>query len=61
MSYPATCFQTYWIVDGDKHQVEVWTPEAELPPVERERVTWSPPGGSEPFTVELEELFRPVG
>ena len=50
----------YWIVDADKHQVEVWTPEAELPRLETERVTWSPPGSSVPHTVELEELFRTV-
>jgi Uma2 family endonuclease len=50
----------YWIVDADKHQVEVWTPEAEVPRLETERVTWSPPGSSVPFTVELAELFRAV-
>ncbi len=48
----------YWIVDGDKHHVEVWTPEAESPLVEMERVTWSPPGSVEPFTVDLAELFE---
>ena len=47
----------YWIVDADRHQVEVWTPEADEPLVETERVTWSPPGVDEPFTVELAELF----
>ena len=51
----------YWIVDADKHQVEVWTPEAEAPRLETERVAWSPPGSEEPFTVELKGLFRPVG
>ena len=51
----------YWIVDADKHQVEVWTPEAESPLVETERATWSPPSSDEPFTVELAALFRPVG
>ncbi len=40
--------------------MEVWTPKAAEPLVETERVTWSPPGSSEPFTVELEELFRTV-
>ena len=51
----------YWIVDAERRQIEVWTPELELPRVETERVTWSPSGSSVPFTVELAELFRPVG
>ena len=51
----------YWIVDADTRKVEVWTPELELPRVETERVRWSPTGVAEPFTVELEELLRPVG
>src|SRR4029077_8265161 len=36
---------TYWIVDANEHFVEVWTPAAALPRVERERVDWLPAGG----------------
>ena len=50
----------YWVVDGDGRQVEVWTPEAELPVVEAERVVWRPAGAGGAFTLELGELFRPV-
>jgi len=50
----------YWVVDGDERLVEVWTPEAELPVVERERVTWQPAGAGRAFTLELDELFRPI-
>jgi Uma2 family endonuclease len=48
---------TYWMVDPDGRAVEVWTPTDTFPTVERERVAWMPEGASEPFTLELAELF----
>jgi len=30
------------------------------PATERERLVWHPPGAREPFTLGLEELFRPL-
>ena len=50
----------YWVVDGADQLVEVWTPDAEFPAVERERLVWHPAGASQPFTFKLAELFRPV-
>ncbi len=50
----------YWVVDADRHEVEVWTPEATFPTLERERVTWQPAGAVEPIVLELSELFRPI-
>ncbi len=50
----------YWIVDGDQHQVEVWTPAAHFPQVERERLVWHPAGAAAPFVLELAELFKPI-
>jgi Uma2 family endonuclease len=50
----------YWVVDGDERLVEVWTPEARFPVVERERLIWQPAGALQAFTLELEELFRPI-
>jgi Uma2 family endonuclease len=50
----------YWVVDGDERSVEVWTPAAELPTVERERLIWQPVGAGRPLTLELHELFRPI-
>jgi len=50
----------YWIVDPDQKAVEVWTPEAQFPSVERERVVWKPAEADEALELELEQLFRPV-
>ncbi len=50
----------YWIVNGDEHFVEVWTPDSELPEIERERVVWSPGESSPPLTIDLKELFSPL-
>jgi Uma2 family endonuclease len=50
----------YWVVDLDQQAIEVWTPEAIAPTVERERVIWTPAGAGAPFTLEPRELFRPV-
>ncbi|HXL35124.1 MAG TPA: Uma2 family endonuclease [Gemmatimonadales bacterium] len=50
----------YWIVDGDEMIVEVWTPEAEFPTVERERLIWRPAGVERAFTLDLHELFQPI-
>ncbi len=50
----------YWVVDGDQWVVEVWTPEARFPVVERERVTWHPAGAGRPFSLDLKALFRPI-
>ena len=50
----------YWVVDGDDRSVEVWTPGDDFPAVERERLIWRPSGVVEPFTLTLEELFRPI-
>jgi Uma2 family endonuclease len=50
----------FWVVDVDAREVEVWTPEATFPTVERERIEWWPAGAAEPFTLELATLFRPI-
>lgn len=58
--YQEVRIPAYWIVDPDQHLVEVWTPDASTPTVERERVVWHPGGAAEAFVVELAELFRPI-
>jgi len=51
---------TYWIVDAEQQLVEVWTPAAALPAVERERARWLPAGAIEPLVLLVPELFQPV-
>jgi Uma2 family endonuclease len=50
----------YWVVDGEARSVEVWTPADDFPRIEHGRLAWHPAGAREPFTLELEELFRPI-
>jgi Uma2 family endonuclease len=50
----------YWVVDPDARLVEVWTPDATVPAVERERVVWHPLGAVAPLVIEVAEVFRPV-
>ncbi len=51
---------SYWAVDGEDRWVEVWTPAAQFPTVERERLVWHPAGAREALSLELRELFRPI-
>jgi Uma2 family endonuclease len=50
----------YWVVDGDERVVELWTPKDDFPSLVRERLVWHPDGARQPFTLSLDELFRPV-
>ena len=51
---------TYWVVDPDAREVEVWTPEAAFPVRVRDSLSWAPAGASAPFTLEMDKLFRPL-
>jgi hypothetical protein len=44
-------------VDGGERQVEIWTPDAQLPEVERVRLHWRPSGAAQPFALLLTDLF----
>jgi Uma2 family endonuclease len=50
----------YWIVDAEERFVEIWTPDAALPRIERDRAEWLPAGVRDPFVLALPELFRPL-
>ncbi|UCD25076.1 MAG: Uma2 family endonuclease [Gemmatimonadota bacterium] len=58
--YQEVGIPVYWIVDPNDEVVEVWHPDWTLPRVERESVSWDPREASEPFSVELATLFRPL-
>ena len=49
--------RTYWILDPELVQVEVWTPEDTFPTIEREVVAWLPEGATAPLEINLTELF----
>jgi Uma2 family endonuclease len=60
LEYQRRRVPVYWIVDADHCLVEVWTPDDHFPGIERERLVWNPAGASQPFTLELGDLFRPI-
>ena len=47
----------YWVVDIDQQRVEIWTPGAALPVIERERLVWRHPALETDCVVELGRLF----
>ncbi len=47
----------YWIVDSQRERIEVWTPDALEPRVERERLVWRHPLLAENCTVDIPALF----
>lgn len=49
---------TYWLVDIDQRQVEVWTPEAHFPVIERERLIWRHPAIDAECLISLAALFN---
>ena len=51
----------YWIVDLDRHLVEVWHPGDHLPATHSRTITWSPLGASQPLELDLTSLFAPLG
>ncbi len=58
--YQEQSVPTYWVLDAEAPQVEVWTPDSELPTVERDRFVWHPAGATQRLVVSLADLFRPV-
>jgi Uma2 family endonuclease len=47
----------YWIVDIDQRHVEISTPDAQFPRIERERLTWRHPALDHECTIDLLKLF----
>jgi len=58
--YQEVGIPAYWIVDPDAEAIEVWTPEARLPRVERAAVEWRPAGTATPLRVDIAGLFKPI-
>lgn len=47
----------YWIVDGDQRHIEVWTPDAEAPVIEREWLEWRHPMLGDQCVIDPVKLF----
>lgn len=47
----------YWVVDIEMRQVEVWTPEAASPRVERHQLRWTHPSLTDECAIDLDRLF----
>lgn len=47
----------YWAVDLAARQVEVWTPAAAAPRIERDMLRWAPGGAGEAFVLPLAEIL----
>jgi Uma2 family endonuclease len=60
LRYGAASIPLYWVIDADDGAAEIWTPSDDFPTMERERLVWRPPLASEPFTMTIEELLRPI-
>jgi Uma2 family endonuclease len=50
----------YWVVDIEGRAVEVWTPAAAFPVVERERVIWRPEASGEPLEIAVADILPPA-
>ena len=48
------------LINAYQFKIEVWTPEARFPVIERERVTWRPTGGGAELVILLSEILPPV-
>lgn len=48
----------YWIVDGDQRHVEVWTPDAQAPVIECDRLVWRHPLLNDECVIDLVKLFN---
>ena len=50
----------YWIVDPESEAIEVWTPEATFPTIEKKAVVWAPAEANEPLGIDVVKLFEPI-
>jgi Uma2 family endonuclease len=57
LHYQRAGVPVYWICDGAAPLVEVWTPDAVTPVLERRVLTWSPFGAAAPLMLPLERVF----
>lgn len=47
-----------WLLDIEREQVEVWTPQDLMPTIVRDELVWHPDGATAPLIINVEELFK---
>ncbi len=52
---------TYWVVDLEERLVEVWTPEALFPVVEREAIRWRHPASDQEVVIDWDRMLDRSG
>jgi Uma2 family endonuclease len=55
--YQDKAVQNYWVVDVDRKEVELWTPDSPFPTVARERLVWRHPAATGSCIIPLARLF----
>ncbi len=55
--YQVQGVSTYWMVDTSDAAVHVWTPDAQVPSVERDVLVWHPAGAGERFALPVAEFL----
>ena len=58
--YLQNAVETYWVVDPDRHVVEVWRPGAAEGTTVADTLTWRVTPEAPELRVELTEIFRPL-
>ena len=47
----------YWIADSYRKAIEVWSPDARLPRIANDRLTWKPSAECAPLEIDIAALF----
>lgn len=53
--------ETYWIVDPDRHVVDVWHPGDAEAKIAADTIAWRVAPEAPEITICLPEIFRPLG
>ncbi len=57
--YQEQGIETIWLIDGERNEVEVWTPAQRFPELARDELAWQPLASHPPLRIPLGALFAP--
>ncbi len=55
--YQEQGIETIWLIDGERNEVEVWTPAQRFPELARDELVWQPLASHPPLHILLGALF----